>query len=52
MSRCSVVRSVCFSVALRARIDLHGAGASISVGTISCTSCMGSVGYETFFGVS
>jgi hypothetical protein len=48
----SVVRSVNFSVVPRALIDLHGAGASTSGGTISCTSYMGSVGAETFLGVS
>jgi hypothetical protein len=52
MSRCSVVRSVNFSVARRALIDLRGASASIYDGTISCTSYMGSVGAETFLDVS
>jgi hypothetical protein len=52
MSHCSMVRSVNFSVARCALIDLLGAGASISSGTTSCTSCMGSVGAETFLGVS
>jgi hypothetical protein len=52
MSHCSMVRSVNFSVVRCALIDLREAGASISSGTISCTSCMGSVGAKTFFGVS
>jgi hypothetical protein len=52
MSHCSVVRSVNFSVVRCALIDLCGAGASISGGIISYTSCMGSVCTETFSGVS
>jgi hypothetical protein len=52
MSRYFVVRSVNFSVARRALIDLHGAGASTSDGTIFCTSYMRSMGVEIFFGVS
>jgi hypothetical protein len=47
-----MVRSVNFSVARRALIDLRGAGASTCGGTTSCTSYMGSVGAETFLGVS
>jgi hypothetical protein len=50
MSRCFIVRSVNFSVARHALIDLRGAGASTSGGT-SCTSFMGSVGAETFSGL-
>jgi hypothetical protein len=41
-----------FLVVRRALVDLPGAGASISDGTTSCTSCMESVGAETFSGVS
>jgi hypothetical protein len=52
MSCCSVVRSVNFSVARYALIDLRGAGVSTFDGTTSCTNCMGSVGAETFLGVS
>jgi hypothetical protein len=52
MSRYSMVRSVKFLVVRRALVDLPGAGASISDGTTSCTSCMESVGAETFSGVS
>jgi hypothetical protein len=52
MSCCSMVRSVNFSVVRRALIDLHGDGASTSGSTTSCTSCMRSMGAETFLGVS
>jgi hypothetical protein len=52
MSRYSMVRSVNFLVVRRALVDLPRAGASISDGTTSCTSCMESVGAETFSGVS
>jgi hypothetical protein len=52
MSRCSMVRSVNFSVARRALIDLRGADASTSGGITSCTSYMGSVGAEIFLAVS
>jgi hypothetical protein len=52
MSHYYVVRSVNFSIAQCALIDLRVAGASTSDGTTSCTSCMRSVGAETFFGVS
>jgi hypothetical protein len=52
MSHCSVVRSMNFSVARHALIDLRGAGASTSDGTTSCTSSMGSVGAKTFLAVS
>jgi hypothetical protein len=52
MSHYSVVRSVNFSVTQRVFINLRGAGASTSYDTTSCTSCMGSVGDETFLGVS
>jgi hypothetical protein len=48
----SVVMSVNFSVARHALIDLRGTGASTYGGTISCTSCTGSVGAETFSSVS
>jgi hypothetical protein len=51
MSCCSMVRSVNFSVARHALIDLHGASASTSDGTTSCTSYMGSVGAKTFLDV-
>jgi hypothetical protein len=52
MSHCSVVRSVNFSVARHALIDLRGVGASTSGGTTSCTFYMGSMGAETFLSVS
>jgi hypothetical protein len=52
ISRCSVVRSVNFSVVRHALIYLRGAGTSISGGTTSCTSYMEVVGAETFWGVS
>jgi hypothetical protein len=52
MSHYSVIRSVNFSVARRALINLYGSGASTSGGTISCTSYLGSMGAETFSGVS
>jgi hypothetical protein len=52
MSRCSMIRSVNFSVARHALIDLRETGASTSYGTTSCTSCMGSVDAEFFLGVS
>jgi hypothetical protein len=52
MSHNSVVRSVNFSVARRALIDLRGAGASTSYNTTYCTSCIRSVGAEIFLGVS
>jgi hypothetical protein len=51
-SRCFVLRSVNFLVAQRALIDLRGAGVSTYDSTISYTSYMGSVGAETFLGVS
>jgi hypothetical protein len=47
-----VVRSVNFSVAQRALIDLCGASASTSSGITSCSSFMGLVGAEPFLGVS
>jgi hypothetical protein len=52
MSRCSVVRGVNFLVARRALIDLRWVGASTSGGMSSSTPCTGSVGDETFLGVS
>jgi hypothetical protein len=51
MSRCSVVRSVNFSIVQHDLVDLRGAGSSSSGGT-SYTSCMGLVGAETFSVVS
>jgi hypothetical protein len=52
MSRYSVVRSMYFSVARRALVDLRGAGASTSGGTTYCTSYILSVGAEIFLGIS
>jgi hypothetical protein len=52
MSHRFMVKSVNFSTARCALIDLRGVGDSISSGTTSCTSCMGSVGAESFLGVS
>jgi hypothetical protein len=52
MSCCSMVRSVNFLVARHTLIDLRGTGASIFDSTTSYTSCMGSMGAETFFCVS
>jgi hypothetical protein len=47
-----MVKSVNFLVVRCALIDLCGADASTSGSTTSCTSYMGSVGAETFLGVS
>jgi hypothetical protein len=43
-----MVRSVNFSIVKCGFVDLRGAGASISSCTTSYTSCMGSMGAETF----